>query len=455
MQHAPTNLSKGIPELPDNYLSAFIVNVTLMMFALWFLLALYFIPLNIVFFPSSLMVLLGIPVLCMKLPVYIISKARMRLGIKDTTDTGLLEMKVMGAATVVTIISGVAYADFYVDPSMWVTQVGEAIDDILTELSFTFSLDLSITLSWPSNLSLPQQFPLILSVGILSVQNGEKLFKYIYRKYKVEEWGTEEMKLNNGKWARWSNPAKTILEALLLSPARFIAIIVRKYNARRVKILERRISAISAFACTVNFLKKKQRQMLVNKRDRVKTGHIDALHLRDYVRNNPEIEEIDLKGCTMLVGLPEELGELKMLKSVNFDGCANLEGEVNLPTIESLPEGAFRGCAKLEKVTLPAVTDVGDKAFMGCAKLKEVKLSSKNLHLGDGCFQGCSALRAQNIHGCDDFKDGIKAMLENAVNADLKIAVKEWLEDEKKARKKYGDISEWDTSLASNMANLV
>ena len=46
--------------------------------------------------------------------------------------------------------------------------------------------------------------------------------------------------------------------------------------------------------------------------------------------------------------MPKELGDLKKLKSITFDGCENLEGTVFLPPGVSLEPYAFRGCAKLD-----------------------------------------------------------------------------------------------------------
>ena len=114
-----TNILPGTPELPDNYLSAIIANITVLLFGMWFLMAAYFLTLNLIFLPASLTILFGIPLLCMKLPVLLINKACMKLGMKDTADTGVLELKVMGAAAVVTFVSAVSYADFYYDPSGW------------------------------------------------------------------------------------------------------------------------------------------------------------------------------------------------------------------------------------------------------------------------------------------------------------------------------------------------
>jgi hypothetical protein len=46
--------------------------------------------------------------------------------------------------------------------------------------------------------------------------------------------------------------------------------------------------------------------------------------------------------------MPKELGDLKKLKSITFDGCGNLEGTAFLPPGVILSENIFRGCAKLD-----------------------------------------------------------------------------------------------------------
>ena len=79
--------------------------------------------------------------------------------------------------------------------------------------------------------------------------------------------------------------------------------------------------------------------------------------------------------------MPKELGDLKKLKSITFDGCENLEGTVFLPPSVSLPENAFRGCAKLDlggtlKRYMINNPDLEELDLSGCEHLKEVRRGS-------------------------------------------------------------------------------
>ena len=72
--------------------------------------------------------------------------------------------------------------------------------------------------------------------------------------------------------------------------------------------------------------------------------------------------------------MPKELGDLKKLKSITFDGCKNLEGTVFLPKSVSLPKYAFRGCTKLDLGRiLKDNPDLEELNLSGCEWLKEVR----------------------------------------------------------------------------------
>ena len=75
--------------------------------------------------------------------------------------------------------------------------------------------------------------------------------------------------------------------------------------------------------------------------------------------------------------MPKELGDLKKLKSITFDGCENLEGTVFLPPGVILEQYAFRGCAKLDlsstlKRYIIDNPDLEELNLAGCDHLKEV-----------------------------------------------------------------------------------
>ena len=79
--------------------------------------------------------------------------------------------------------------------------------------------------------------------------------------------------------------------------------------------------------------------------------------------------------------MPKELGDLKKLKSITFDGCENLEGTVFLPPGVILSENIFRGCAKLDfggtlKRYMFDNPDLEELDLSGYEHLKEVRRGS-------------------------------------------------------------------------------
>lgn len=129
-----TNILPGTPELPDSYASAFIVTFVFIMFGLWGCVAVYFLPLQIVFFPSSLMILFGVPIFFLKVPIFFINWACVKLGIKNTAKTGLLEMKVITAVTIVAFISSISYVGFYQNPVGWAEIIKKTMSEVFNEV---------------------------------------------------------------------------------------------------------------------------------------------------------------------------------------------------------------------------------------------------------------------------------------------------------------------------------
>ena len=76
--------------------------------------------------------------------------------------------------------------------------------------------------------------------------------------------------------------------------------------------------------------------------------------------------------------MPKELGDLKKLKSITFDGCENLEGTVFLLPGVILSENLFGGCAKLDlggtlKRYMFNNSDLEELDLSGCEHLKQVR----------------------------------------------------------------------------------
>ena len=65
-----------------------------------------------------------------------------------------------------------------------------------------------------------------------------------------------------------------------------------------------------------------------------------------------------------------------------FTGCQNLQ--MATVAAQTVPDGAFAACPKLEKVALTAaVVTIGENAFAGCQSLKEVSGSEAISQIGD------------------------------------------------------------------------
>ena len=67
----------------------------------------------------------------------------------------------------------------------------------------------------------------------------------------------------------------------------------------------------------------------------------------------------------------------------------------HLPDLTAIPEGGFRGCTSLTKLTLPAsIVTIHYGAFYGCTALKELTLSTATALTFIACcaFEGCTSL---------------------------------------------------------------
>lgn len=85
-----------------------------------------------------------------------------------------------------------------------------------------------------------------------------------------------------------------------------------------------------------------------------------------------------------------------------FSGCANLVS-VSLPkTITSIGANAFSSCSQLERVYLPdGVTSIGHAAFSDCSKLIKITVPSSVTTIGVYSFSGCEGLVSAGPAGSD------------------------------------------------------
>ena len=95
--------------------------------------------------------------------------------------------------------------------------------------------------------------------------------------------------------------------------------------------------------------------------------------------------------------------------------------ELTLPnSLESIGDGAFRGCSGLTELTLPnSVKSIGDIAFRGCSGLTELTLPNSVKIIGDGAFAYCSGLGKITVESGNsryDSRDNCNSIIETETN---------------------------------------
>ena len=196
----------------------------------------------------------------------------------------------------------------------------------------------------------------------------EKLFKYVYRTYQLEYWGHEFGSENEAfKYGirAFNSFTKSVLEVTLLFPAMILAVIHKRYKRRELWAVEEELANFNteneqedgddkeeseseeeddesedkddgegkpeadlekgesysntiAPAPTKEGERKRLERQLKNILKRI-NGSIDDVAVADYIKNNPNTEELDLSGCTKVTKLPKEFCKLKKLKYVSED----------------------------------------------------------------------------------------------------------------------------------------
>lgn len=55
--------------------------------------------------------------------------------------------------------------------------------------------------------------------------------------------------------------------------------------------------------------------------------HVDSNLVADYIKNNPEMTELELSECDNLTVVPKTLGALEKLTTIRFTGCDEIFGD--------------------------------------------------------------------------------------------------------------------------------
>ncbi|MBR4765608.1 MAG: leucine-rich repeat domain-containing protein, partial [Clostridia bacterium] len=82
-----------------------------------------------------------------------------------------------------------------------------------------------------------------------------------------------------------------------------------------------------------------------------------------------------------------------------FENCPNLHEFVFNEGIKYIPDNLLKNCAGVESVTIPySVTDIGSYTFAN-TNLKSIIIPERVESIGDGCFENCSKLETVVING--------------------------------------------------------
>lgn len=154
---------------------------------------------------------------------------------------------------------------------------------------------------------------------------------------------------------------------------------------------------------------------------RIYNQNSDLLSEWDF--SNPlSITETEWKlenNCYFLLSI--DLSNFEIIGNVDISQCTSLENysfsntninEAILPNyLNTIPEGAFENCPKLEYINIPdGVNLISNKSFKNCSSLKSVIINNDSTVIGSDAFSGCIALK------CIISADNITAIGRNCFN---------------------------------------
>lgn len=112
------------------------------------------------------------------------------------------------------------------------------------------------------------------------------------------------------------------------------------------------------------------------------------------------INDNAFKDCVSLSTI--NISQVEEIKSASFSGCTGLTGDLTLPNLKKLGDGAFLGCKGFTTVEMPLATEIGANAFsLQYSSGSDSKLTSVNIPnvktLGSGAFDCCYNLQSVNL----------------------------------------------------------
>jgi hypothetical protein len=123
-----------------------------------------------------------------------------------------------------------------------------------------------------------------------------------------------------------------------------------------------------------------------------------------------ESGKVLVRNETELVAYPSASGNIVMpdITSIGqgaFSFCVNLTG-VNFPFLTNIGQGAFSGCYSLSSVVFPLAINIGNNAFSNCPNLTAVDFPVAT-SIGARAFSGCTGLAEMNLPLITNLGEGV------------------------------------------------
>ncbi|MCR4611943.1 MAG: leucine-rich repeat domain-containing protein [Lachnospiraceae bacterium] len=104
----------------------------------------------------------------------------------------------------------------------------------------------------------------------------------------------------------------------------------------------------------------------------------------------------------------------------NFcSGCSQLQSISLSSNIATIPANAFRECSGLLSISLPSVASIGDYAFYGCASLSSITIPASCTSIADTAFGGCDNLSEISVSSGNSNYSSSDGCLYNAAKSRL------------------------------------